>query len=120
MDVNIPDILTSIPFVVYGNGTSRLPLIFPLRLQLNTISKVRDLLFGFLLDVVSGTGIIAEIDYSGKAIETVPDSYIKSFSKYSIALSGVGNDLGVPTRYVEYNRVSSACNIAPHLDVCSQ
>lgn len=86
-----------------------------------TIHVVRagDPLFGFLLDVVSRTGIIAEIDYPSEAIEAVSNSDVKRLSKYPITLSGVSDDLCVPTGYIEYYRILSTCNITPHLDVCS-
>jgi hypothetical protein len=83
------------------------------------VGRAGDPLFGFLLDVVSRTRIIAEIDYPSKAIEAVSNSDVKRLSKYSITLSGVSDDLCVSTGHIEYYRILSACNITPHLDVCS-
>ena len=54
-----------------------------------------NILFRFLLDVVTWTGIIAKIDDSGKPIETISDRDIKRLSENTVPLSGVGNDLGI-------------------------
>jgi hypothetical protein len=54
----------------------------------------RVVLFGSLFDVVSRTGIIAEVDHASESIEHVTDGNVECFAKYSVPLSSTRGMLG--------------------------
>lgn len=77
-------------------------------------------LLGFLFDVVSGTGVIAEVDHASKPVETVTNRNIQSLSKDSVALLRVCDDLGVSARDVQHDWILRTRDLSSHLDVCGR
>ncbi len=74
-------------------------------------------LLRFLLDVVPGAGVIAEVDDAREAVETVSDGDIESLAEDAIALLRVRDDLGVSARDIEHDGILCAGDLATHLDI---
>ncbi len=73
--------------------------------------------FSFLLNVVSRTRIIAEIDDARKTIQTVSDGDVQRLAKDAIALARVSDDLSVPARNVQHYGIPCAGDFSTHLDI---
>ena len=80
-------------------------------------SGAADALLCFLLDVVPGTRVVAQVDDACEAIEAVPDGDVECLSKDAVALLRVGDDLRVASRYVEHHRILRASHLPAHLNI---
>ena len=43
-------------------------------------------LFGFLLDVVSRTWIVAQVNYSSESVQAIPDSNVEGLAEDTVSL----------------------------------
>ena len=77
-------------------------------------------LFGFLLDVVSRTWIVAQVNYSSESVQAIPDGNVKGFAEDTVSLLRVSNNLGVAPGDVEYDRILSTSDLSTHFNIwCS-
>jgi hypothetical protein len=51
--------------------------------------------FGFLLNVVSWTWVVAQVDNSSESVQAVSDGNVKSLAENAVSLLGVSDDLGI-------------------------
>ena len=113
--LRIPERLRSIPFVVYGSGNNFFPLVGVRGASFDRLQKYS--LLGFLLDVVTWTWVIAQVDHPGESVQAVPDGDIKGLAENTVSLLGISNDLRVSSRNVEHNWVLSTSDLSTHLYV---
>ena len=113
--LRIPERLRSIPFVVYGSGNNFFPLFGVRGRDMTVVTKYS--LLGFLLDVVSWTRVITQVDHPSKSVQAIPHSNVKGLAEDTVSLLGVSNDLSVPSRNVEYNGALSTGDLAAHFDI---
>ena len=77
-------------------------------------------LFGFLLDVVPRTWIVAQVNYSSESVQAIPDSNVEGLAEDTVSLLRVSDNLGVAPRNVEYDRILSASDLSTHFNIwCS-
>ena len=74
-------------------------------------------LFGFLLDVVSWTWVVAQVDYSSESVQAVSDGDVKSLAEDAVSLLGVSDDLGITPRNIEHDWIFSASYLPTHFNV---
>jgi len=102
--------------VVYGSGNSFFPL-FGVRSGSFGGGLRKYSLLGFLLDVVSWTWVVAQVDHPSKPVQAIPDGDVKRLSENTVPLLGVSDNLGVASRDVEYDWVLSTSDLSTHFNV---
>ena len=79
-----------------------------------------DVLFAFeglFFDVVAWTWVIGKINKPCKPIQTIANSNVDCFPKYSISFIRVSNDLSIPSTNIQWNWASKSCYNPSHLNV---
>ena len=74
-------------------------------------------LFGLLLDIVSWTWIITQVDHSSEPVQAIPYGDVEGLTENTVSLLGISDDLSVAPRDVEDNWVLGTSDLPTHFDV---